>query len=581
MRDEQLREGLAAWLRPTVQAPAPDVSVIRRRLRRRRAGMAVAGTVVCVLGAGAAALIHVTAPPAATMEGHGLASAPPCRGGQLRVARLAALVETSGVSMDPLPDTFLLQIRNAGPVACSVEGWPRLAIAAPRAMRAVPISDSTVSTMATRRGSVSRVVRPTRVVLAPGAMAAATITVTFPLDEVGCANAVWSVTPPRGSTATPVRRARASAPHRQIPLLLCRSSTVVVSPVYPADVPVGQNYLPAAPGLSPASVSTSPPMAGAGPQAAPYFVTLDGFRGNKAVVYNWRTGKVTAVIRAPGAASGFTGVAAAGDDRTFVLAAGNTVSRFYQLILSQDGTPDKPLIPLPVPPVHVNTVNGPFAVSDDGSELAMSLSQPGKGTAGQIMVVSLVTGSVRTWRAPDPGTVQGLSWADPGSSPATSWAGNDRLLFGWTDASPDRRVARERSGLRLLDPGAPGTDLLASRLLIPASVRVGALATLTNPLISADGTVVFATMTAHAGTTNVQAAVVEFSAATGHPLGVVTPLADESGMGTWCGALWVNPSGSHALVTCGVQGEVSNGHFTPADLHYPAHNFSADGISAW
>jgi len=88
-------------------------------------------------------------------------------------------------------------------------------------------------------------------------------------------------------------------------------------------------------------------------------------------------------------------------------------------------------------------------------------------------------------------------------------------------------------------------------------------------------------MTAHAGSAKARAAVVEFSAATGRPLGVVTPLADESGMGSWCGALWVNPSGSRALAACGVQGEVSNTRFTPANLHFPAHNFSSGGISAW
>ena len=71
----------------------------------------------------------------------------------------------------------------------------------------------------------------------------------------------------------------------------------------------------------------------------------------------------------------------------------------------------------------------------------------------------------------------------------------------------------------------------------------------------------------------------EFSAATGRPLGVVTPLADESGHGAWCGALWVNPSGSRALAACRVQGEISNGHFTREDLHIPVPN--GRNLFAW
>jgi hypothetical protein len=562
MRDDQLREGLAAWLRPTQEAPVPGIRVIRRRLRRRRARKAIAGTVLCALGAGTAALIHVTAVPAPTMSGRGPVSAPPCRGSLLRVGPAAVLVKSNAISMEPLPNTYLLQIRNAGRVTCSVEGWPRLAIAAPRTVRPVPISYGTVSSRPTRRGPVWRVVRPTQVVLAPGARAAATVTVTFQPAEFGCANKAWSVTPPGSSGSTIVRWARAGTLQRRLPLVMCRGSTIEVSPVYPAAVPVTQNYPAAAPRQSPATISTSPPTAGAGPQAAPYFVAVYGL--GKAVVYDWRTGKTTAVIRAPGGAQGFTGVAAAGDDRTFVLAAGTGVSRFYQLILSQQGTQDGPLTPLPVPALHASGT--PFAVSDDGSLLALAPRGPGR--TGEIMVVSLVTGSVRTWRSPEPGAVWDLSWADPGSSPATAWAPSNRLLFSWVATAPGGQIARQRSGLRLLDVTAPGTNLLASRVLVPASVRVGGLTGLDNPLINVDGTVVFATMTSGVQS-GPQSAVVEFSAITGRPVGVVTPLADESGHGAWCGAVWVNPSGSRALAACRVQGEINGIRFTREALHFP------------
>jgi hypothetical protein len=167
-----------------------------------------------------------------------------------------------------------------------------------------------------------------------------------------------------------------------------------------------------------------------------------------------------------------------------------------------------------------------------------------------------------------------MSWADPGSSPATAWAGNNRLLFSWAQFTPGGQIARQSSGLRLLNITAPGSSLLASRVVIPASVRVGGLTGLGfNPLINSAGTVVFATMETFAHG-NPRAAVVEFGATTGRPLGIVTPLAGESGMGAWCGALWVNPSGSRALADCGGWEEITQGRFTPVDLHFPGGTFS-------
>lgn len=262
-------------------------------------------------------------------------------------------------------------------------------------------------------------------------------------------------------------------------------------------------------------------------------------------------------------------MAAAGDDQTFVLAAGD---RFYEVVLGPQGTVVQSLAQLPVPAVAgADTV---FAVSADGSELALALPQHGVVASDEIMVVSLVNGATRTWRSPDPGSAFALSWANPGAVLHEAGSGHPKLLFSWTDNSRARRIARQRSGLRLLDPSAPGTSLLGSRLVIPASARAGTLRTLNYPLIAAGGTVVFVTMTSQVGG-NAQAAVVAFSTATGQPLGVVTPLAGESGFGTWCGALWTDPSGSHALAACEAQGEIVGTHFTQRNLHFPALNFSS------
>ena len=487
----------------------------------------------------------------------------------------AVLVRTSAVSAEPLPDTYLLRIRNAGRAVCSLTGWPRVSIAAPRSMRAVPVSYGTLISRPARHGSTSRVVEPARVLLRPQAQAAAMVTVTYPLAERDCASAVWSVTPPQSDRPALVRRVQASGPHRE--LMICGTSAVTVSPVYPAATPVTQNYPRSAPGESPANLWGGLPAGNAGPAAAPYFMVI---RHRNAVVYDWRTGRVTAVILPPRTEpQGFTGVAAAGDDRTFVLAAGTGHSSFYEVALGQQGTVFQPLTRLPVPVVAA--AGALFAVSTDAGELALALPQPGGAAADEIMVVSLADDATRIWRSPDPGSVYALSWEDPLALPQEVWSGHPRLLFGWTDAARAHRAARQRSGLRLLDPGAPGSSLLGSRLLIRASARAGTLRTLNYPVITAAGTVVFVTMTSHPGG-NAQAAVVAFSATTGRPLGVVTPQADESGFGTWCGALWADPSGSRALAACGAQGETAGTHFTRQNLHFPAPNFGAgSNLFAW
>jgi hypothetical protein len=109
------------------------------------------------------------------------------------------------------------------------------------------------------------------------------------------------------------------------------------------------------------------------------------------------------------------------------------------------------------------------------SELALALPQPGGVATDEIMVVSLADGATHIWRSPDPGSVYRLSWEDPLAARGEASSEHPRLLFDWVDATPAGRAARLRSGLWLLDPRAGGTSLMSSRLLIPASVRVGAL----------------------------------------------------------------------------------------------------------
>jgi hypothetical protein len=576
MRDEQLRQELADWLRPFEQAPPPDLSVIRRRLRRRRARNAAAGAALCALAAGAAVVIQSSAAPnrGVANGSPGPTPAPACSGHNLHVGWGSSVAMRRRTAETP-PAVYLLKIRNTGSTQCSLTGWPALTAARPALPAGVTIHYGTTSVNVLSPNPASRVVKPTRVLLPPGASAAAAVTVSTAAQTSQCVQpARWWVTPPHAGASAllpppPAPRGPTGATGG---LAVCPSSAVVVSPVYPAAVPVGQNY-PRSPSQPPASVSASPPVPGAGPAAAPYFVVIDrSISPPAAVVRDWRTGRVTAVIQPPaGAPQGFTGAAAAGDDRTFVLEAGAQASRFYQLVLGSRGTPAQALTPLPVPAGA--TQGTPFAVSDDGSQLALALPHNGS-TAGEITVVSLVTGATRTWQTPEPGLITALSWADPGSSPARGWAASNRLAFEWANARPSQ-AARRLAGLRLLNTAAPGSSLLSSRLLIPGSVRFGALKGIISPLISAGGNVVFATMTSQSKASPL-AAVVEFDAATGQPLRVVAETG-EPGMGTWCGALWADPSGRRALAACRTQGEMNSGGFTPLDLHFPAPNWSGGG----
>jgi Putative adhesin len=60
MRDEDLREEFAAWLRPVREAEPPALPVIRRRLRRRRIRLAAGATAALAAVAGLAVTVNAT-----------------------------------------------------------------------------------------------------------------------------------------------------------------------------------------------------------------------------------------------------------------------------------------------------------------------------------------------------------------------------------------------------------------------------------------------------------------------------------------------------------------------------------------
>jgi hypothetical protein len=310
------------------------------------------------------------------------------------------------------------------------------------------------------------------------------------------------------------------------------------------------------------------PAADAGPSAAPYFVNIVFQRSPVPVTVNDAfTGRVLATVRAPVPGIGFTGVAAAGDDRTFVLAAQETkplVVWFYELRLSADGRVASLTRLLSVKSASVPA----FAVSPDASRLAYA-------TDYGIRVVTLATGAQRSWYA-DGHTIAG-------TAAPLSWAGDRTLALYWASRAPGSR----QDGVRLLDTSLPGSDLLSSRLIIavPGVTPFGKIDNLTDVLLTPDGSKVFATAVSGLPD-NPGAEVVEFSARTGRPLAVVSPRDGESGMGTSCLALWTDPSGDQLTAECGELGgalTIVGGHWVTADLHVPSYNFSTgrQGFIGW
>ncbi len=299
------------------------------------------------------------------------------------------------------------------------------------------------------------------------------------------------------------------------------------------------------------------PLAGpdAGPASGPYLVVLDLRRaGFPAVVYRVSASKPRprpiATVSLPRPGMTMTDVVGAADDRTFLLVGTSSsgrlmVTRYYELRLGPDGEPGRLVrlrlsVPGP-PPGGLGTV----AISPDGTRLALAAQTGGLAT---VVVIRLATGNVRTWVA------QGRA-AQLGSM---SWDGDRRLAFLWT------APARQHPELRLLDTASGDRNLMtSSRLLIPATVRLGGFSGLANAPITATGTAVFALMPKPlrppAGPGRLLA-VVAFSA--GRPLRLVSQVP-ETGMGSYCGVVWADRSGRQLVTSCGYDlGLTRDGTFT-------------------
>lgn len=289
-----------------------------------------------------------------------------------------------------------------------------------------------------------------------------------------------------------------------------------------------------------------PPTASSAP---PYALTLDARHNGTATIWDMFTGKVLGRVAPPVAGSALVWVAAAADDRSFVLAdelAATGVTQFYLLHLAASGTPG-PLAPLDVPQLHGSQVYG-LALSPDASKLAIAWQNDPTGPViNRISVTTLASGATRSWTSP------------AGSANSVSWAGDRLLAFSWQDeANP------ARSGVRLLDTTAAGTNPLASRLIIPASTRTATLSALGGSLISQDGSTVLSTMGAASGT---KLAIVRFSARSGKLQAVLMKPVSPGQNPSYCGVLWSDPRGQHLITQCGTtQDEIEGIHATKIHL---------------
>jgi hypothetical protein len=296
--------------------------------------------------------------------------------------------------------------------------------------------------------------------------------------------------------------------------------------------------------------------------AAPYYVAVDARFGTATVRRTATGAKIATVRRRHGMR--FFAVAAAGDDRTFVLAAQtSSASHFYRLRLGRSGRPGQPVLtavpPVPVRIGHCLAQLAGLAVSPGGGLLALSvLSNCPTGNAGpsEILTVRLASGRVMARFRPGNGYPMWLSWTASGS-----------LAYSWTG---------RRTGIFIIgNATAPGSS---SRPLIRSSAIVGGFSQADYPLITADGSALIATVARGSSTF----AIAEFSLR-GAARRLLTPPVHNPAR--FCGPLWADASGRRILTGCGDNSEyeIRNGHLTKLGRPWQLPFYAVPGppLIAW
>ena len=368
-------------------------------------------------------------------------------------------------------------------------------------------------------------------------------------DELRARLTEWAgplrAAPPPPLAAIQRRRRRRAA--RQAAAAAGAVAAVTAGAIVLAGWPASTAPRPAPP-VSP-YLAVPLPAPDAGPETAPYFITLDAGNRQPATVSR-ASGGILGQVRAPAPGLTLTWVTAAGDDRTFVFAARDQAGQttFWGLRLSAAGQPGR-LTRLPVPPLAGGQLTG-LALSADGSQLAIAFGTGSSSTvagAPRLEVASLATRTVRTWSTAT------------GQVSMLSWAGDDRLAFYWLRRSPGTGVPRPGSGVRLLDTTRdPASPLAASRLLVPDGVTVHGSVGITGARITPDGRSVFLTL--HPAPRQGRFRIARFSVATGQLERVILSSPGDS-LG-YCGVTWTSPSGERLLAQCGIAQTVRYDHGT-------------------
>jgi hypothetical protein len=300
----------------------------------------------------------------------------------------------------------------------------------------------------------------------------------------------------------------------------------------------------------------------------PYYVTVDdvtvgqgaGHRAEeaRATVHASATGRALSSVRLPTARNIPTGqlflweISAAADDRSFLI---QQARQLLVLHISPDGRSAQ-LSELPVRLSPTASV----ALSPDGSTAAVeSISSCATTSFGanneapacrstEIQLISLDTGATtRTWS----------TTALAAQSTWISWTRASQILFLWPGATAG---STQPGSLRLLDLGAPGSNLLAARVL-PVQVGSGPPFPPPYAFLTPDGsTVIFSPSLSDGSAATMPAA----SARTGRLLYTLGQAVGADAPD--CNVLSLGPAGLHALVRCDnpavFLGRVDNGRFT-------------------
>jgi hypothetical protein len=397
------------------------------------------------------------------------------------------------------------------------------------------------------------------------------------------ADLVTDIRPLELPAARPLRVPFAPAPRRWVSWLAPVAAAAVVVALAVTLVSIRHSV-----GTPPVTVPVSPAVAAIEKTVPEYYAEI--MSSSSLIVADDRTGAVLATLGPPAGAT-FAGVAAAADDRTFVLDTqdpGDGTHTWYLLRIAPGTSNPTQLTRLPIP-----TLPGPdeidgLALSADASELAVFFQPYGSFTMqGQNKVLSggphgpftlrtysLATGkALRTWTTPAGNeALSTTSTAFPDNEVNLTWTADGRTLgFLFSPFNPP-------SYERTLNVTSAGDDLIAdSRPVLAADVDE-----CDGVMLTSDGKTTICGVRSYApggGCTAPKAEFTLYPVATGKLAGLL--YRDQKSCATttpsviWArsaasaiGVLWIDGPKKLISVTVGV---LTPGKFTPLDVQFSSY----------